>query len=297
MREPLLETNLPNRSHQGKVRDLYDLGDRLLLVATDRVSAMDVVLPTGIPRKGEVLTRLSGWWFERIKDVVPTHFIAVIDASNAALLPFAISPEYYGRSMLVRKAQRLDAECIARGYLSGSGWKEYQATGSICGVSLPPGLHESDQLPEPIFTPTTKADVGHDEPITYEQLAELLGEDAASAMRLRTLAVYSYGHQVAMDRGIIIADTKLEFGFWNEEVTLIDEVLTPDSSRFWPADKYRPGGPQTSFDKQPIRDWLAASGWRDGDPPPEIPPDVVSATTERYTQVYRMLTGEELPGE
>lgn len=297
MREPLLETNLPNRSHRGKVRDLYDLGDRLLLVATDRVSAMDVVLPTGIPRKGEVLTRLSGWWFERIKDVVPTHFIAVIDASNTALLPFSISPEYYGRSMLVRKAKRLDAECIARGYLSGSGWKEYQATGSICGIQLPPGLHESDRLPEPIFTPTTKADVGHDEPITYEQLADLLGEDTASAMRLRTLAVYSYGHQVAMDRGIIIADTKLEFGFWNEEVTLIDEVLTPDSSRFWPADKYRPGGPQTSFDKQPIRDWLAACGWRDGDAPPEIPPDVVLATTERYTHVYRMLTGEELPGE
>jgi len=295
MQDPLLETNLPNRTHQGKVRDIYDLGEQLLLVATDRVSALDVVLPTGIPRKGEVLTRLSGWWFERTRGVVPNHFVAVIDAGNASLLPFPIGPEYYGRSMLVRKARRLDAECIARGYLSGSGWKEYQQSNSICGVPLPPGLRESDQLPEAIFTPTTKADVGHDEPITYEQLAGLLGEEIANAMRIRTLAVYGYGQQVARDRGIIIADTKLEFGIWNDEVIVIDEMLTPDSSRFWPADSYRPGGSQPSFDKQPIRDWLSASGWKDGMPPPEVPPGVVAATTERYTRVYRMLTGEELP--
>jgi phosphoribosylaminoimidazole-succinocarboxamide synthase len=295
MQSPLLETNLPNRAHQGKVRDIYDLGEQLLLVATDRVSALDVVLPTGIPRKGEVLTRLSGWWFERTREVVPNHFIAVIDEANSSLLPFPIGPEYYGRSMLVRKARRLDAECIARGYLSGSGWKEYQQTNSICGIALPAGLRESDQLPEAIFTPTTKAEVGHDEPITYEQLSSLLGEEIANAMRIRTLAVYGYGQQVARDRGIIIADTKLEFGIWNDEVIVIDEMLTPDSSRFWPAGSYRPGGSQPSFDKQPIRDWLSASGWKDGTPPPEVPADVVAATTERYTRVYRMLTGEELP--
>jgi len=291
----LLESTLPNRTYRGKVRDTYDLGDRLLIVATDRISAMDIVLPNGVPQKGRVLTQLSAWWFDRIKEVVPNHFIAVVTGANKHLVPFELGPEYFGRSMLVRKAKRLDAECIARGYLSGSAWKDYQRTGTVCGIPLPPGLRESDRLPEPIFTPSTKAETGHDENISYEQLENLVGPEAANAMKLRTLAVYNYAHTVALERGIIIADTKFEFGYWNEEVILIDEVLTPDSSRFWPADQYRPGGPQPSFDKQPVRDWLAKSGWKDGDPPPRIPDDVVAATSERYLTAYRMLTGEELP--
>ncbi|KAA0238138.1 MAG: phosphoribosylaminoimidazolesuccinocarboxamide synthase [Dehalococcoidia bacterium] len=294
MTDVLLESGLPNRSHRGKVRDTYDLGDQLLIVATDRISALDVVLPTGIPRKGEVLTRLSAWWFDRIKEVVPNHFVALITAETAGMLPFPLDERYYGRSMLVRKARRLPAECIARGYLSGTGWKDYQRTGAVCGIPLPPGLRESERLPEPLFTPSTKAEVGHDENITYEQLAALTGEEAANAMRLRTLAVYNYAHAVALERGIIIADTKLEFGYWNDEVILIDEVLTPDSSRFWPVDGYAPGGACPSFDKQPVRDWLAAN-WREGDPAPPLPPDVVEATTRRYMAVFKMLTGEELP--
>jgi phosphoribosylaminoimidazole-succinocarboxamide synthase len=289
----LLESDLPNRAHRGKVRDTYDLGDRLLIVATDRISAFDVVLPVGIPRKGEVLTRLSAWWFERMTGVVPHHFIALVTAENAAAVPLPLDERYYGRSMLVRKAKRLDAECVVRGYISGSGWKEYQRTGEVCGIRLPEGLRESDRLQEPIFTPTTKSEV-HDEPITYEQLVELVGEEHANAMRVRSLATYGYAREVAEGKGIIIADTKFEFGLWNEEVILIDEVLTPDSSRFWPADRYLPGGPQPSFDKQPVRDWLAATGWKDGQPLPEMPADVVAATTERYLTVYRMLTGEEL---
>ncbi len=295
MHKLLLESDLPNRFARGKVRDTYDLGDRLLIVATDRISSFDIILPTGIPRKGEVLTRLSAWWFDRIKEVVPNHYIALITAANESLIPFALGPEYYGRTMLVRKAKRLDAECIARGYLSGSGWKDYQRTGAVCGLPLPAGLRESERLPEPIFTPSTKADIGHDENISYEQLVAFTGEEAANAMKLRTLAVYNYAHTVALERGIIIADTKFEFGLLNEEVILIDEVLTPDSSRFWPVDGYRPGGPQSSLDKQPVRDWMAKSGWKDGDPPPEIPADIVAATTERYLAVYRMLTGEALP--
>lgn len=291
----LVETNLPNRFARGKVRDTYDLGDNLLIVATDRISALDVVLPTGVPRKGEILTRLSAWWFNRIAQVVPNHFIALITEENADLVPFQLGPEYYGRTMLVRKAKRLDAECIARGYLSGSGWKEYQRSQSVCGIPLPEGLVESSRLPEAIFTPSTKADFGHDENITYEQLTQVVGDDNANAMRLRSLAVYNYAHTVALERGIIIADTKFEFGVWNEEVILIDEILTPDSSRFWPANGYRAGASQPSFDKQPVRDWLAKSGWKDGDPPPAVPEDVVAETTERYLTVYRMLTGEDLP--
>ena len=197
--------------------------------------------------------------------------------------------------MLVRKAKRLDAECIVRGYISGSGWKSYQQSGEVCGITLKEGLVESDRLYEPIFTPTTKADEGHDQDITYEELSDLLGEEHVNAMKLRSLALYNYAHTVALERGIVIADTKFEFGLWNEEVVIIDEILTPDSSRFWPVKTYRPGGPQVSLDKQPIRDWLARSGWKDGEPLPEVPADVISATTERYMEVYRMLTGEELP--
>jgi len=295
MPDLLLETDLPNRFARGKVRDTYDLGDKLLIVATDRISSFDVVLKGGVPRKGEVLSRLSAWWFERMNGVIPNHFIALITAANASLIPFPLGPEYYGRSMLVRKAKRLDAECIARGYLSGSGWKDYQRTGSVCGIPLAEGLQESSRLPEAIFTPSTKADVGHDENISYDELVDLVGDEAANAMKRRTIAVYDYGHQVAQERGIIIADTKMEFGYWNDEVILIDEVLTPDCSRFWPVEGYRPGGSQPSFDKQPVRDWMAASGWKDGDPVPELAPDIAAATTERYLAVYKTLTGEDLP--
>lgn len=291
----LLESDLPGRTHRGKVRDTYDLGDRLLIVATDRISAFDVVLPTGIPRKGEVLTHLSAWWFGRIDRVVPHHFIAVLTAENAGEVPLPLDERYYGRSMIVRKAKRLDAECIVRGYITGSGWKDYQRSGAVCGIPLRDGLRESEQLPEPIFTPSTKADVGHDENISFEELQKLLGDDEAQAVRVRSLAVYNYAQQVALERGVIIADTKLEFGIWNEEVILIDEVLTPDSSRFWPLEGYRAGGAQPSFDKQPVRDWMAGSGWKDGDPPPSMPAEVAEATSRRYLDVYKMLTGEELP--
>ncbi len=289
----LLESDLPNRTHRGKVRDTYDLGERLLIVATDRISAFDVVLPAGIPRKGEVLTRLSAWWFGRIANVVPHHFISLVTKENAGDVPLPLDERYYGRSMLVRKAKRIDAECVVRGYISGSGWKDYQGSGMVSGIPLPEGLRESDALAEPIFTPTTKSEV-HDEPITYEQLSQQVGEEQANAMRVRSLATYGYARHVAEEKGILIADTKFEFGLWNEEVILIDEVLTPDSSRFWPIDRYRPGGPQPSLDKQPLRDWLAASGWKDGAPLPEVPADVVAATSERYLTVYKMLTGEEL---
>lgn len=295
MSEILLESDLPNRFARGKVRDTYDLGDKLLIVATDRISAFDVVLPTGIPRKGEVLSRLSAWWFERMKEVVPNHFIALITAENTSLLPFPIGPEYYGRSMLVHKAQRLDAECIARGYITGSGWKDYQRTGSVCGIPLPEGLQESQKLPQTLFTPSTKADVGHDENISFDQLAAIVGAEPANAMSRRTIALYDYAHTVALERGIIIADTKFEFGIWHDEVILIDEVLTPDSSRFWPAATYKPGGGQPSFDKQPVRDWISGSGWKDTDPPPVLPGDVVAATSDRYVKVYEMLTGERFP--
>ena len=290
----MLESTLPNRTYRGKVRDTYDLGDKMLIVATDRTSAFDVVLPTGIPRKGEVLSRLSAWWFDRMKEVVPNHFIALITEDNASLVDLPLTPEYFGRSMLVKKAKRLDAECIVRGYLSGSGWKDYQRTGSVCGIPLAEGLRESERLPEAIFTPSTKPDVGHDENISYEQLLEIVGEDAANAMKLRSLAIYNYAHTIALERGIIIADTKFEFGLWNDEVILIDEVLTPDSSRFWPAETYRAGGSQPSLDKQPVRDWMGGV-WKDGDPPPTIPAEIVASTTQKYLAIYEKLTGEELP--
>ncbi len=292
----LLETNLDLPRHQGKVRDTYDLGDgRLLIVATDRVSALDVVLPTGIPRKGEVLARLSAWWFNRIKEVIPNHFLSLVEASNAHELPVEVPPELYGRSMVVRKADRIDVECIARGYLAGSAWKEYRDTGQIGGLPLGEGLRESEKLPETLFTPTNKAEEGHDEPMRYSELEALVGDDAANILKLRTLAIYTYAHTVAAERGIIIADTKLEFGRVGEEIILIDEALTPDSSRFWPVKGYEPGRPQASYDKQPIRDWLASSGWTEGTPPPEIPDEIVAATSERYREVYSLLTGEALP--
>ena len=294
----LVQTDLPaaNLFHRGKVRDTYDLGDRLLMVATDRISAFDVVLPNGIPDKGRVLTQLSAFWFELTADVAPNHFLRLIDSTEAKDVPFAIPPELVGRSMLIRKAKRLDVECVARGYLAGSGWVEYRDTGNVCGIRLPSGLRESDELPEPIFTPSTKAETGHDINISFDQVVELVGERTASLVRDRTMAVYASARDYARRRGIIIADTKLEFGWLNDALIVIDELLTPDSSRFWPADGYQPGRSQPSFDKQPVRDWLESIGWNKQPPPPELTPDVVTSTAERYREAFRRLTGREIMG-
>lgn len=252
------------------------------------------MLPTGIPRKGEVVSRLAAWWFDRVKEVIPNHFIALIESDNASLLPFPLSPEYYGRSMLVRKAQRLDAECIARGYLTGTGWDNYQRTGIAGRIPLPEGMLESQKLPQTMFTASSGVDGGHDD-MSADQLAETVGAEAANAMGRRTIALYDYAHTVALERGIIIAESKFGFGIWNDEVILIDEILTPDSSRFWQADTYRPGAGQPSFDNQPVLDWIAASDWKASDPAPAVPADVVAATNERYERIYEMLTGENLP--
>lgn len=293
---PLLQTTLPRLFSRGKVRDTYDLGDRLLMVATDRVSAFDVVLPTGIPEKGVILTQMSAFWFEKVRAVVPNHLIRLADGSPEDNLPYALPPELIGRSMIVQRARRIDAECIVRGYLSGTAWQDYQATGKVCGIRLPRDLSESEALEDPIFTPSTKAASGHDENITYGQFEELVGAAAANVIKLRSLAIYRFAAQYALDRGIIIADTKLEFGYLGDELIVIDELLTPDSSRFWPADRYRPGGPQPSYDKQYLRDWLAASGWDKRPPAPEIPAEIVRQTSERYQSAYRMLTEQPLGG-
>ncbi len=291
----LLETNLPNLHARGKVRDTYDLGDgRLLMVATDRISAFDVVLPNGIPDKGAVLTQLSAFWFERTKEVIPNHLLRLIGNSDNADLPFPLPHEFAGRSMVVRKAQRLDIECVARGYLSGSGWVEYRETGTVCGIPLPKGLRESDELPEAIFTPATKAESGHDINVSYEQVVDIVGAETAALLRDSTLAVYRYAANYARQRGIIIADTKFELGRCEGELILIDELLTPDSSRFWSFDTYEPGKPQPSFDKQPVRDWLIASGWNREPPPPKLPSEVVAGTSARYREAFRRLTGHEI---
>jgi phosphoribosylaminoimidazole-succinocarboxamide synthase len=292
----LVQTDLPraNLFHRGKVRDTYDLGERLLMVATDRISAFDVVLPNGIPDKGRILTQLSAFWFERTGGIVPNHFIRLIDSTEAEDVPFAIPPELVGRSMLIRKAKRLDVECVARGYLAGSGWVEYRDTGKVCGIPLPSGLQESDELPEPIFTPATKAESGHDINISFEEVVDIVGERTASVIRARTLAVYGSARDYARQRGIIIADTKLEWGWLDDELIVIDEMLTPDASRFWPADGYQPGGPQPSFDKQFVRDWLIATGWNREPPPPVLPDDVVEGTADKYREAFRRLTGREL---
>ena len=279
---------------RGKVRDIYDLGDRLLIVATDRISAFDVVLPTGIPDKGLVLTQLSAFWFELTGDIVPNHSIQVVDSTRVPGVDAELAREMIGRAMVVRKAERIDVECVVRGYITGSGWKDYQRGGEVSGVKLPPNLKESQELFEPVFTPSTKAETGHDLPITYEQVAELAGKRAANAVRLRSLALYRFGRDYARERGIIIADTKFEFGWLDDEVILIDECLTPDSSRFWPADQYMSGGPQPSFDKQYVRDYLEDIAWNKAPPAPELPPEVVERTAEKYREAFRLLTGREL---
>ncbi|MGB6877143.1 MAG: phosphoribosylaminoimidazolesuccinocarboxamide synthase [Candidatus Acidiferrales bacterium] len=276
---------------RGKVRDIYDLGDRLLIVATDRLSAFDVILPTPIPDKGRVLTQLSLFWFDKLKGMVPHHVINATDFSGD-LAPHAAALR--GRSMIVRRTQPVPIECVARGYISGSGWKDYRATGKICGIPLPAGLKESDRLPEPIFTPATKATTGHDENISFEEAASQIGEALAGRLRDITLEVYRRASEFAAERGIIIADTKLEFGIDRGELVWIDEALTPDSSRFWPADSYEPGKPQPSFDKQYVRDYLERIGWSKQPPAPALPAGVVDATRAKYREAYKRLTGREL---
>jgi phosphoribosylaminoimidazole-succinocarboxamide synthase len=276
---------------RGKVRDIYDLGDRLLIVATDRLSAFDVVLPTPIPDKGRVLTQLSLFWFEKLADVVPHHVIAAKDFTGE-LAPYAASLE--GRAMLVRRTEPAPIECVVRGYISGSGWKDYQKTGKICGVPLPSGLRESDRLPEPIFTPSTKATTGHDENISFEETVSRIGRQLAERLRDTSLELYRRAVEHAGARGIIIADTKFEFGLLGEELIWIDEALTPDSSRFWPSDQYSPGAAQPSFDKQYVRDYLERIGWDKQPPAPALPPDVVAATTQKYRDAYQRITGHAL---
>jgi phosphoribosylaminoimidazole-succinocarboxamide synthase len=278
---------------RGKVRDIYDLGEQLLIVATDRLSAFDVVLPNPIPDKGKVLNQTSDFWFDRFADLIPNHVIS----TDVAEFPGGLSEQVDqlgGRSTLARKLSMMPVECVARGYLAGSGWKEYQRDGSVCGIKLPSGLQESSQLPEPIFTPSTKADEGHDENIPFSEVVRLVGETRAAELRDKTLTLYSAGSDYARSRGIIIADTKFEFGLDGDVLVLADEVLTPDSSRFWPADQYEAGRGQPSFDKQFVRDWLEVSGWNKQPPAPELPQDVIDGTRERYLASYRILTGSDL---
>ncbi len=276
---------------QGKVRDVYEIDDeRLLLVATDRISAFDVVLPNPIPDKGRVLTGLTLFWLERTKDLVGNHLISADRRDFPGT--FRDEPSLAGRAMLVRRAEVIPVECVARGYLTGSGLKQYLAEGHVCGVPLPPGLVEASRLPEPIFTPTTKAAAGHDQPLTFEETVELIGRGLAERLRELTIALYERGAEIALERGIIVADTKFEFGFAGGELILIDEVLTPDSSRFWPAEGYEPGRPQPSFDKQFVRDWLDASGWDHEPPAPELPPEVIGRTAAKYREAYERITGE-----
>ncbi len=275
----VLETSLPSLKlrARGKVRDIYDDGDRLLFVATDRISAFDYILATGIPDKGRVLTQMTLFWFDFLRDVVPNHFLST-DMS-------ALPPEFEGRSMWVRKADMVEVECVARGYISGSGWKDYQRTGAICGIPLPAGLRESDALPEAIFTPATKAQTGHDENISFEAVVNLIGADLASKLRDLTLGIYKKAADYARTRGIIIADTKFEFGIVNGQITLADEVLTPDSSRFWPLVTYQPGGAQPSYDKQYVRDYLESIHWNKQPPAPALPDEVARQTSEKSQQI------------
>jgi len=291
----ILHTELPGieKHAQGKVRDVYCVDGRLLIVATDRISAFDYILPTGIPDKGSVLTQLSIFWFDFLRDVTPTHFLtAEVDQYPAALHQFRDQLE--GRSMLVQRAQMVDIECVARGYLAGSGWKEYQEHRTVCGIPLPAGLRECDRLPAPIFTPSTKAQTGHDQNISFETMCSVVGADLGARLRDLTLRIYSRAAAYAETKGVIIADTKFEFGFVGGQLVLGDEVLTPDSSRFWPAESYRPGGPQFSYDKQYVRDYLESIHWSKKPPAPPLPDDVAGKTSEKYRQAYHVLTGKEL---
>src|SRR5271154_3833723 len=276
---------------RGKVRDIYEVGDRLLIVATDRLSAFDVILPTPIPDKGRVLTQLSLFWFERLADVIPHHVLAAKDFSGE-LAPYAAQLD--GRAMLVRKTEPVPIECVVRGYISGSGLKDYQKTGAICGIPLPAGLRDSDRLPEPIFTPSTKATTGHDENISFEETVDRIGRSLAERLREVSITLYRRAAEHASTRGIIMADTKVEFGLLGDELIWIDEALTPDSSRFWPASQYIPGKAQPSFDKQYVRDYLERIGWNKQPPAPALPPDVVAGTQEKYREAYQRVTGQAL---
>jgi phosphoribosylaminoimidazole-succinocarboxamide synthase len=293
MRAVVWETNFPGLKlvSRGKVRDLYEVGDDLLLVATDRLSAFDVVLPTPIPDKGRVLTQLSLFWFGMLGDVVPHHVLSATDFPAPA---DAYGQQLAGRAMLCRKTRPLPVECVVRGYLAGSGWKDYRATGKVCGVALPPGLRESDRLPAPIFTPSTKATVGHDENISFDDVVARVGGDRAEELRSLSLQIYHRAAAYAEPRGILIADTKFEFGLIGDKLIWIDEALTPDSSRFWPARGYEPGRSQPSFDKQYVRDYLESIGWNKKPPGPQLPPEVVERTRAKYREAYRLMAGVEL---
>src|SRR5271154_316104 len=291
----ILQFDLPGikKVRSGKVREVYDLGDAYLLVASDRISAFDVIMPNGIPRKGEVLTQISYFWFEKFSTLVPNHLLAgANDPLPKKLQPFA--DKLMRRSMIVKKAKPLAIECIVRGYLSGSGWKEYKKSQTVCGIQLPAGLTESAELPEPIFTPSTKAEAGHDENISFTEAVKIVGADFATQARDLSLKIYQAGRDYARQRGIIIADTKFEFGLFEGKLILIDEVLTPDSSRFWPADQYAPGCGQPSFDKQFVRDYLETLDWDKTPPGPKLPDDVVAKTSAKYLEAYQKLTGKKL---
>jgi len=292
--EVLLETKLPlPLLGRGKVRDIYDLGDSLLFIASDRISAFDCILGSGIPCKGRILTQMSLFWFDYLREVIPTHLLTA-DVTKYPRKLSRYRKRLDGRSMLVKKAQMIQVECVARGYLAGSGWKEYQEKGSVCGIPLPPRMRDGDRLPEPIFTPATKAQSGHDMNVPFRYVAKLLGVELAGQLRDLTLELYGRAAKYALERGIIVADTKFEFGFVNEQLVLADEVLTPDSSRYWPADTYSPGGPQYSFDKQYVRDYLETLNWNKRPPAPALPDEVVKKTSEKYEEAFTRLTGREL---
>jgi phosphoribosylaminoimidazole-succinocarboxamide synthase len=296
MTQPMLQSNFPDLklAARGKVRDIYDLGDALLIVTTDRISAFDVIMNEGIPHKGYVLTQISAFWFRQMEDIIPNHIISTeVKEFPAGCQKYAAELE--GRSMLVKKAKPLPAECIVRGYLSGSGWKDYKSTGAVCGIQLPTGLVESAKLPEPIFTPSTKAELGtHDENISFAQMAEMCGADIAGQVRDATLKIYAKARDIADAKGIIIADTKFEYGIYNGELIIIDECMTPDSSRFWPKDGYRPGGAQPSFDKQFLRDYLETLDWDKTAPAPPLPAEIVEKTGQKYLEALTRLTGKGL---
>ncbi len=300
----LMEADLPLPLFiRGKVRDSYDLGNHLLIIATDRISAFDSVLPCGIPKKGLVLNQLSVFWFRQTSELMPNHLVEAVDGTHCldTYIPederFPCPPYLSGRSMVVKKVKRLPIECVVRGYLSGSAWAEYQKSGTVSGFSLPRGLKESQELPEPLFTPTTKAESGHDLPLTMDQMRKMTGKEIAETIKEKGLAIYNYACEYARERGIIIADTKMEFGLDEGKLILIDELLTPDSSRLWDADHYKVGQSQPSYDKQPVRDWLVEAGWNKEPPAPMLPQDVIEATSKRYVQAYERLTGRELKAD
>jgi phosphoribosylaminoimidazole-succinocarboxamide synthase len=301
--EIILNTDLSNLMYRGKVRDSYDLGDSMLMVATDRISAFDFVLPCGIPYKGAVLNQISAFWFEKTEHIIPNHVIKVIDDADwlnemygkrACHGNYGFPSYLEGRSMVVKKAERVEIECVIRGYISGSAWAEYKEKGTISGVHFPAGMEESEKLPIPIFTPTTKADKGHDLPISFDEVKKLVGARRAKEISEKCMEIYQFAHNYALGKGIIIADTKMELGVMDGKLILIDELLTPDSSRFWEASEYEPGKSQPSFDKQPVRDWLVASGWKKNPPAPMLPDEVIQQTSDKYVEAFHRLTGRDL---